>query len=156
MGGYPVIRTGAGLMLKVMYEPEANVPEKTIGFATNLSFTVIQGQKSIFTVDSPFPQEIAQGAGASQVKGSVTLYMLKRSDPIRAGLVSPTGLFTGGGANQALSRYFHWRFYDRTTQELAWAINYVKISSFTINVQAKQVVTVNCQFEGMFYEVGTR
>lgn len=149
--GYPIIRTAAGLKLKVQYEPDAKLPEKTIGFASNLTFTVQQGQKSIFTVDSPFPQEIAQGASPSQVRGSVTLYVRKGKDPIREAIVAATGV---QGPDQAFSRYFHWRFYDRVTNELAWAINYVKVSSFTIQVQSKQMVIATCQFEGMFFESG--
>jgi len=151
---YAQIRTGAGLKLKVKYENDTDAPEQTIGFCSNLNFTVDMGQKEIFTVDSPFPQEIAQGAKQSMVRGTVTLYMRKRKDPVRDALVVGTSYDTAD-PQMPFSRYINWRFYDRVTQELAFAINYVKVGQFSVNVQAKQVVVYTLIFTGMIYEAGS-
>jgi len=150
-----LLRTGPNMVLKVSYD-NANTPEKIIGYAQNISFSANQGQKIIYTVDSPFPQEIAQGASGTSVRGSVTLFMPKGSDPVRAGLVPPT---TDIGASNdrplhVTSKYLHWKFYDRYTQELAFAINLVKVDKWSANIGARSTVRVNLTFEGIFYEPG--
>jgi len=148
------IRTGANLILKIGYETGTGAPEKTIGYCTNVSFNVTNGQKAIFTVDSPFPQELAQGAAPSMVNGSMVLYMLKGTDPVKAGLIPPTN-------QQALypqqigSKYCHLRFYDRFTYEKAFEIQYVKVKDWSMTVAAKQIVMGQLRFEGFYYEVGT-
>ena len=150
------LRTGPNLSLRVSYE-NSSEPEKIIGYASNLSFSQNNGQKPIYTVDSPFIQELAQGAGPSSIRGNVTLFMPKGSDPVRAGLVAPTtNIETKDGLPlQVTSSYLNWRFYDRYTQELAFAINLVKVSSWSVSVTAKQVVRVSLTFEGTFFESGT-
>jgi len=147
-----ILRTGPSLSLRVSY-PDGE--EKTIGYAQSISFSVNQGQKKFYTVDSPFAQEISQGAGPSGVTGSVVLFMPKGSDPVRAGLVPSAASF--GLSDQPLlvtSKYFNWRFYDRYTGELAFAVNFVKVSSWSTTVSAKSVVMVNMTFDGIFYEPG--
>jgi hypothetical protein len=149
-----ILRTGPSLSLRVSY---TGGDEKTIGYAESINFSVSQGQKKIYTVDTPFAQEISQGAGASGVTGSVVLYMPKGSDPVRAGLV-PSAVDFGLSADQPLlvtSKYFNWRFYDRLSGELAFAINFVKVSNWSAVVTAKSVVKVNMTFDGIFYEPGT-
>lgn len=142
------------MFLKVGYESD---PEKMIGYASNLSFSQNLGQRAIYTVDSPFIQELAQGAGPSSIRGSVTLYMPKGSDPIRAGLVAPsTNIETKDGVPvHVLSKYLHWKFYDRFSKELAFAINDVKVGEWSATIAAKSVVRVTLSFEGTFYESGT-
>jgi len=149
------LRTGPNMYLKVAYN-KADSPEKMIGYATNLSFSQSLGQKSIFTVDSPFIQEIAQGAAPSFIRGTVTLYMLKGSDPIRAGLVSPaTDIIKKDDIPlNVTSKDLNWRFYDRFTRELAYAINNVKVSNWSSTIGARSVVTVQLSFEGIFFESG--
>jgi len=151
------LRTGPNLVLKVSYE-NSDTPEKIVGYANNLTFSVIQGQKAIYTVDSPFIQELAQGAAPSMVRGTVSLYMPKGSDPIRAGLVPPT--FNIETKNDlplhVTSKTLNWRFFDRFTSELAFSINYVKVGVWTVSVTAKQHVRVNLSFEGMLYEEGVQ
>lgn len=149
-----ILRTGPSMVLKVAYE---NDPEKTIGYASNLSFSQNLGQRSIYTVDSPFPQEIAQGAGPSHITGSLVLFMPKGSDPIRAGLVTPsTNIEVKNGIPvQVLGKYLHWKFYDRFSKELAFSLNDCKVSSWSAQVSAKSVVKVTLSFEGTFYEQGT-
>ena len=66
-----LLHTGASLLLKVAYDTGAS---KTIGFARNLNFSVSQGQKVTYVVDSIIPAEIAQGAAPSFVKGSLNVF----------------------------------------------------------------------------------
>lgn len=150
-----MLRTAPNMFFKVSYD--SGTPEKLIGYASGLTWSQSQGQKPIFTVDSPFPQELAQGAAPTMIRGTVTLYMPKGSDPVRAGLVPPTTDISKKDdvPLHVASTYLNWRFYDRYTQELAFAINSVKVSAWTANITAKQVVRVNLQFEGIFYEFGT-
>lgn len=147
-----MIRTGPNLLLKVEYE--GGESEKLIGYASNLSFGVIQGQKAIYTVDSPFPQEIAQAAGPTIVQGSLIVYMLKGTDPVRSGLVVPIGQGIDYPSH-AGSKYLHWKIYDRYTGELAFAIRYVKVGQWSVNIGTKSIVQCQLTFEGMIYEVGT-
>jgi len=151
------LRTAPNMTLKVSYG-RSEAAEKTIGYAQNLSFSQTLGQKSIYTVDSPFIQEIAQGAAPSAIRGTVTLFMPKGSDPVRAGLVTPaTNIEKKDGVPlQVASQFLNWRFYDRFTQELAFALNFVKVSSWSVSVSAKRTVQVSLNFEGIFYEQGTQ
>lgn len=151
----PLIRTGPSLKLKVSYaNPDAD--EKTIGFASNLQFSVNQGQKPIFTVDSPYPAELAQGAAPQMVQGTMTIYLLRGMDPVKAGLVPPSSSQLNYAPVHAYSTHLNWRIYDRFSGELAWAINNVKVSSWSVNVTAKQVVTAQLTFQGMFYQSGSQ
>jgi hypothetical protein len=148
-----VLRTAPNLVLKASYE-NSDVGEKIIGYANNLQWTVVQGQKAIFGVDSPFPQEIAQAAGPSYITGTLTLYMPKGSDPVRASLVPPAG-FKDDFPRQASSKYLHWRLYDRFSAELVLALNYCKVSQWSVSVTAKQLVMVQLSFEGFMMDYGT-
>jgi hypothetical protein len=147
------IRTGAGLILKVSYDVVGD--ERTVGITTGINFNVIQGQKSIFTVDSPFPQEIAQGASPSMVTGSISVYLLNASDPLREGLVTPTyNLLAGDKPLQQSSRSMILRLYDRYTGDLAFCIKGVKVGSWNTAIQARGMVMANMSFEGTHFESG--
>jgi hypothetical protein len=115
------------------------------------------------TVDDPFPAEIAHGAGASMVRGSLTLFMLKGSTLEKAGLVpyrtsgaasakdiSPNPGDPANFAHVAHSTYIHWRLYDRETSELFYSLDYAKVSQFTISVMAKGIVKAELQFEAKY------
>lgn len=149
------LRTGPSMLLKCAYESGAGL-ERTIGYASGISFTVTQGQKATFVVDTPFAAEIGQGGAPSFIRGTVTLYMPKGSNPVKAGLVPPTSGFNGPNdfPRQSTSKYLHWRFIDRFTHELSWAINYCKVGSWTVVMQAKNHVVVTLNFEGIFMEYG--
>lgn len=149
------LRTGPNMKLAISYEAGAG-EERTIGYASGFTFTVAQGQKATFVVDSPFAAEISQGGAPSFIKGTVTLYMPKGSNPVKAGLVPPTNGFNGPSdfPRMATSKYLHWRFYDRFTHELSWAINFCKVGTWTVVAQAKSHVIVTLNFEGMFIEQG--
>lgn len=148
------LHTAPNLQLKVAYE--ASEVEKLIGYASGLSFTVNNGQKEIYTVDSVAIQELAQGAAPTNVKGSLIVYLPKGSDPIRAGLVAPT--FDIGTKDDTpvnvTSKYLHWKIYDRFTGELVFAINFAKVGVWNMSIGAKQVVKISLQFTGQVYETG--
>lgn len=147
------IRTGAGLILKVSYGTTGD--ERTVGIATGINFNVIQGQKAIFTVDSPFPQEIAQGASPSMVTGSMSVYLLNASDPLREGLVTPTyNLLEGDRPLQQSSISMILRLYDRYTGDLAYCIKGAKVGNWNSAVQARGIVMANLSFEGTHFESG--
>src|SRR5215469_14851307 len=79
------IHAAPNLVVKIAYETDAK--ERVIGYASGLTFRVTQGQKEIFTVDSPFPQEIAQGLGQSMVRGNMALFLPKGQTLESLGLV---------------------------------------------------------------------
>jgi hypothetical protein len=144
------LHTGASLQVKIVHEGDI---EKTIGYATGLTFTVSQGQKMIYTVDSPFPQEIAQGAGPSFVRGSMMLFLPKGTTMERAGLV-PYRQDAEGLPNMAASKFFGLRIYDRATTELVLSVDYCKVSTYTVSMQSRQVVRISVNFEGIYLTPG--
>ena len=149
--GFPsLIQTGASLLVKIGYDQNN---EKVIGFATNLTYTVTQGQKSIFTVDSPFPAEIAQSAGPSFVKGSMTLFMPKGATMESAGLV-PYRTDQGGENIAATSKYFDIKIYDRKTNQIVMTCKYCKVGQYTVNIPARGIVSISLAFDGMLLEPG--
>ncbi len=149
-----MIQTGASLVLKVANEKGGL--EQTIGFCSAFSLDVPTGQKEIFTCDTPFAQEIAQSAAPIIVTGSLRLYLLKGTDPIRAGIMSHST--DPQGSNQyplnAASRYVHYRVYDRATQQLVFSVDYVKVKNFSLTVQTKSTVQYSVSFTGMFFSYG--
>lgn len=145
-----IIHTGPTLQVKVAYE---DGEEKLIGFANGLIFSIVQGQKLIYTVDSPFPQAIDQGAAPSFVRGNMSLYLPKGATMESAGLV-PFRTDEVGRPQNATSRYMHMRIYDRATTELVLSVNYVKVSSYTVSLEMRQVVRINLSFEGIYATPG--
>lgn len=149
-----MIQTGASLVLKVSNEKDGL--ERTIGFCDNLTISVPTGQKEIFTCDSPFPQEIAQGASPIVMTGEMRLYLLKGTDPVRAGIMSHSTDPQGDNKYplNAASRYVHYRLYDRATQQLIYSIDFCKVKSFSMGVSAKAMIRYNTSFSGMFFSYG--
>lgn len=127
--------------------------ERTIGYCSGLSFTVTQGQKMIYVVDSPFPQEISQGAGPSFVRGTMNLYLPKGMTLESAGLV-PYRKDIEGDHFLATSSYSNFMLYDRATEYLVYSIDHCKVSQYTVNVESKKLVRVQMQFEGMLLTPG--
>lgn len=157
----PKTHTGATLVMRVAYE---SGDEKTIGFVKNLTFSVVNGQKVTYGVDSVLPVEIAQGASASFVKGSMNIFLPKGSTVESLGLVphrqksGPSAGDVEGGTQSnniaALSKYMHIRIYDRSTQNLVLSADYCKIGSYTFGVSAKGLVEVSLQFDGIYATPG--
>jgi hypothetical protein len=145
-----LLHTGASLLLKIQYETGQN---KTIGYARNLSYTVTQGSKMTFVVDSPIAAEIAQGATPQMVKGSITTYLPKGSTPETLGLV-PFRIANDGTYISALSKYMSFQVYDRKTLNIVMALEFCKVSSYTVTAAARGVVEVNLQFDGILATPG--
>ena len=107
-------------------------------------------------MDSPFPQEIAQAGAPIMVTGSMRLYLLKGQDPVRSGIMSHSSDPQGDNRYplNAASRYVHYRLYDRNTQQLVYSVDYCKVKSFDMGVQAKGMVRYSTNFSGMFFSYG--
>lgn len=157
-----IIHAGSSLRLAIAYEKDGT--EKTIGFATSFNFSQTLGSQPIMGIDSVFPQEIALAGSPSMIQGSMTLYMLKGTDPIRSGIVPPVVDFNKknssqkGDSNnypmQAPSRYMHFRFYDRATNELIISVEFCKITNWSASMQARGVVQAQVNFIGMWASYG--
>jgi hypothetical protein len=145
-----LLHTGASLALRVAYEDGT---EKMIGFARNFSYTVTQGQKLTYTVDSPLPQEIAQGASPMVVKGSITLYLPKGTTPESVGLV-PYRTDAQGRIINVLSKHLHFRIYDRFTQNLVFTAEYCKVANYTVSIQTRGIAEVSLTFDGILSTPG--
>ena len=145
------IQTGPNLLVKITYSG-ADV-ERTIGYATDLQYSVTQGQKMIFVVDSPFPAEIAQAAGPSHVRGSISIFLPKGHTPESLGLV-PYRVDEKGFAHQAKSGYFHMRIVDRQSTGTLLSLDYCKVASYSVSISSRSVVKVNLSFEGFFATTG--
>lgn len=140
-----MIHTGASLYLKVKYE---DGDSKVIGFATNFSYTVTNGQKSTFVVDSPVPAEIAQSAGPAQVRGNLTIFLPKGTTPESAGLI-PYRTDEAGNNLAATSRYLSFEIYDRSTNNLVFSCDYCKVGTYSVSIVARGIVMVALTFDGI-------
>lgn len=145
-----MLHTGASLLLKVKYE---NGSSKVVGYATGFTYSVTQGQKAIYTVDSPLPAEIAQSAGPSQVRGSLILFLPKGTTPESEGLVAYRTDLAGNNTMGA-SGYMTFELYDRATMNLVTALEYCKVGNYTVSMQARGIVQVNLSFEGIMATPG--
>lgn len=139
-----ILATGPAYLVKIQY---ADGTEVSIGFARGLNYSVFQGQKMIFVVDNPFPVEIAQGAAPSYVRATLNIYMPKGATPETLGLVSYRQ-DTDGTMLMVGSRYFNLRVYDRSTTQRVFSMDYCKVGSYTVNLEAKQVVQCALNIEG--------
>lgn len=148
-----LLHTGPSLVLKIAYEDDQR--ERVIGYCSGLTFRVSQGQKEIFTVDSPFPQEIAQGLGQSMVRGSMQVFLPKGQTLETLGLV-PFRLRNKDTSNamMAMSRYFHMRVYDRLTSELVFSADFCKVGDYSIGIMARSTVRCDLNFSGVYLTPG--
>jgi len=144
-----LLHTGASLALRVAYE---DGKEKLLGFCTNFSYAVANGQKVTYTVDSPQPQEIAQGAAPSFVKGSLTLFLPKGTTPESVGLAPYRQEIDG--TPMVVTKYIHFRIYDRFTQQLVFSCDNCKVGSYNVVIQARGIVQVSMQFDGITSSAG--
>lgn len=156
-----IIRTGAKLILKI---DNGDGEERIIGYCNGINYSVSQGVRTIYVVDSPFPFEIASGASHSQVKGTMHLYLLEGSTLETAGLVPYRTSGTGSSSkdisphpgdprnvvNLAHSKYFHIRLYDRASGELFAGMDFAKVTGYTVTVSARGLVTANLTFEAKY------
>jgi len=145
-----LLHTGPSLQLKIAKPGDT---EKTVGYATGLQFSVIQGQRPHFVVDSPFPAQIHQAAAPSMVRGQLTIFLPKGMTPESAGLV-PYRQDQQGNIFQGNSQFINFRIYDRATTQLVFSADYCKVSDYTVSIRSRQTVMVTLNFEGMFLSPG--
>ena len=139
-----LLQTGASILLKIQHEGGG---EKTIGFCSDFSYTVTNGQKMIYVVDSVTPAEIAQGATASMVSGSMNLYLPKGVTMESVGLVPQRHNLKGENV-MALSKAMTIKLYDRLSSLLIVAIEGAKVGQYTVSVPSKGIVKVQLTFNG--------
>lgn len=145
------LATGAGYQVKIAIDNSNE--ERTIGFATKLNYTVTNGTKTSFGVDSPFPQEIGQGAAPSFVRGTMNLYM-PRGMTLESLNMSPHRQDGEGAPVGPFVKYMHIRIYDRLSRALVLSLDFCKISQYTVDITAKSVVSAALSFEGMLASPG--
>lgn len=140
-----LLHTAASLLLKVKYDGDSK--ENVIGFCTDFNYTVTQGQKLIYTVDMVTPVEIAQGAGPSQVRGSMTLFLPKGVTLEAAGLV-PYRQDERGNDSMALSKTLTFKIYDRSSSALVASIENCKVGQYSVSITARGIVRCQLTFDG--------
>ncbi len=145
------LSTGPSLQVKIAFD--GSNEERTVGFATKLSYSVNNGQKMIFTVDSPFPAEISHGAAQSYVRGQMSLFM-PRGQTLEDLNMTPHRHDEQGQPVGPYTKYFSIRVYDRLTQTLLLSLDFCKISGYSVDITAKSVVTAMVNFEGMLASPG--
>jgi len=146
------------------------INEKLVGYATGFRYMVTQGQKPIYGVDSPVPQEIAQGANPSIVEGSLTVFRPKNFSPERAGYMSPRtsrlgisedgklGSFAPNGKENPGSfalgsaRYSTIRLEDRATGKTVMTAYYVMFGSQSWSVGERQVMQGSITFQAIIMD----
>lgn len=125
------------------------------GYATGLSFTASQGQKPIFGVDSPFAQEIAQGAAPALVQGSMVVFRPKGASPEAWNIMTPRASADGkdedGNAQTTAlgsGQYSILELEDRQTNRLILKVGGVMFGIQSWNVQARGIMQGQVQFQG--------
>lgn len=118
---------------------------KLIGVSTAITIQRDQGVKAIYGVDSPVAQEIAV-TGPYTVRGSITGLRTRSS-----------GGFDGLQIvnSSTLADYFNQKYcvielVDRKTNVTFAKVNKVIFNSDSIQVSARQVITINASFIGTF------
>lgn len=148
----PNTTQGAALIVKMTVDGDSG-KETTLGFASRLQYSVQNGQKMIFTVDSPFPEEIAHGAGGSFVKGAMTVYLL-RGQTLETMDMAHYRNNKSGEALAPKTKYFNLRIYDRHTGGRVLSLDFCKFSGYSIDMSARSIVMANVTFEGMYASPG--
>ena len=75
----PTIQNGPNLIVKINGFVQ--------GYASGLRYQILQGQTPFFGVDSPLPQEIAQGASPSLVSGSFIMFRIVGGSLEKSGIM---------------------------------------------------------------------
>jgi hypothetical protein len=148
-------------MSKLISAPELKLRINGVdaGYVTSIVYRVTQGQKEIFGVDSPMPQEIAQGAGPVIVQGSITVLRPKGASPEAWGIMTSrsgnNGVIDTGDRNSSVAgagAYSVVEILDRETDNLLIRITYVMFGIQEWRVQARQVMTGSIGFTGVIAE----
>lgn len=128
---------------------------KNIGFVSDLNYSITQGQKAIIGVDSPFPQEIAQGAGVSICQGSMQLFKLKGVSTESAGLVGYRNKNKDMQTNMSettlgSARYSIVELVDRENHTLVLKVTNCMFASQSWRIPAKGLMVGSISFQGVF------
>jgi hypothetical protein len=107
----------------------------------DISFTVDYGEEEIYSIDSPYPQEIA--GNKIMVSGSVKSFRLKLNGGLQGKNLRP--LFT----DVSQAPYVGLRITDRSTSEDIIFIPQCKITSETHTIPAKGVYMIDFNFKGI-------
>lgn len=126
------------------------------GYVTGFSYQSSQGQKMVFGVDSPFPQEIAQGAAPSFVEGSFQVVRPKGGSPETWGYMTPRtssdGISESGDPSSTAlgsGRYSTIEIFDRKTDALMFKALYVMFGTQNWRVVVKDVMLGTISFQGI-------
>jgi len=156
-------------MSKIHNAPELKlyINNQLAGYANDFRYSVVQGQKAFYGVDSPFPQEIAQGAAPSLVEGTMTVFRPKNGSPEAWGFMTPraskygseedlvTGGFKANGMENPGStalgsgKYSIIRLEDRKTSKVVANIYFVMFSAQSWSVGARGIMMGTLSFQGM-------
>jgi hypothetical protein len=145
--------TAKGFDYIVKIKIEGTNEERTIGIVNKLTYTVVNGQKSIFVVDSPFPAEIAHAAAPSFVRGTINVWM-PRGLTLESLNLSPFRHDEQGYAVGPYAKYFSLRVYDRLSRGIVLSLDWCKISQYTVDITANSLVQASISFEGMLASQG--
>ena len=109
-----------------------------------------------FGVDSPFPQEIGQGAAPSFVEGVLELYRPKGGAPETWNFMSHRASTDGKTEDGNLTttalgsaKYSVLEIYDRATDNLMIRIGYVMFGNQSWSVTVKDVMKGSVSFQGI-------
>jgi hypothetical protein len=130
-----------------------------IGYCTAFTYRSSQGQKMTFGVDSPFPQEIAQGASPSFVEGTMELIRPKGGNPESWNFMTPR-LSTDGKVEDGnltstalgSAKYSVLEVYDRASDTLMIKIGYVMFGTQSWAVGVKDVMKGTVSFQGIMLQ----
>ena len=129
---------------------------KLVGFASALDYSIAQGGKAIFTVDSPFPQELAQGAAPSFIQGTMTVYRIYEESPESQGLIAPRTVNSAGQETSnpfetslGAAKYSTLELKDRTTENTILKAEYVMFNNQQWSIQPRGLVQGSLSFTGI-------
>lgn len=130
------------------------------GYISDFNYTVNQGQKLTYGVDSPFPVEVAQGGTASSVSGSMAVWRPVGTSPETWGLLSArsgdsvasavTDSGTPQGSMLGTAQYSTIEILDRQSETILVTIIDVMFSSQSWSVAQRGLMRGTVEFQGRF------
>lgn len=118
------------------------VNNKVFSVTQSVSVEIDTGTISTYGINSPYPQEIAQGAGQNSVKGSVKGVRVKNSGGLQGSGLLP--LFS----DLSSGNYVSLRLEDRSTGETIWSVPKSMVSNVSESVQTRGIYLVSFSFIG--------
>lgn len=130
------------------------------GYVSAFSYSVGQGQKLTYGVDSPFPTEIAQGGSPSNVTGSMTVWRPMGASPESWGLLSARSgdsvasavvdSGTPGATMLGTAQYTTIEILDRESESILVTILDVMFASQSWSVEKSSLMRGTVEFQGRF------